>query len=334
MTDIFKRRFPTLVIGLMLISMVSNVQANYVDSPLYQPLVENSSEPICYEPFYCETIFCEPCNEWIISFDLLYWRALQNGLECGCRPEIKDKWDLGYRIGLEYDFTCPEWDISAYWTHFHNQSHHGNHDGDHAHWKLKFNTIDCLIGREFSNNSCYNYTPFFGIRAVLINEKLNAHFGNCVSRSSCGDNSGNDSSSFDLSDEQFVITDQHHKEKFWGIGPQIGIKADWKLGCNFSLYGSLGVGFLYGHFKVNVDDFESIPDPTDDGACHIERSVHACRAIADVSAGIQWAHCLCKNMEAIFKLGLEHHRYFNQNQIGGYGDLCLDGAIFSIGIKL
>lgn len=299
----------------MLISIV-NIHAECQD-------YENLSTYQVVSP--CEPVCCPPCDAWIISADLLYWRALQNGLECGCGPEIKDRWNLGYRIGLEYDFACTDWDIGAYWTHFQNSHHQGNNDRDHARWKIKYDTIDLVFGREFFNNSCVFFTPFIGLRGAFIDEKLQAHFGEC------GCDHKNFCDSFDSNES--TSTDQNHKEKFWGVGPLIGINAGWRLGCGFSLYGSLGVGFLYGHFKINVHDFQSIPDPTDDGNCCIQRSIHACQAIADASVGIQWEHCFCNNIEAILALGLEHHRYFNHNQIGGYGDLCLDGAVFSAGIK-
>lgn len=55
----------------------------------------------------------------------------------------------------------------------------------------------------------------------------------------------------------------------------------------------------------------------------------ACQAAVDAAVGLQWITCLCENKYLEFKLGLEHHRIFDYNQFGGYGDLCLDGATFS-----
>ena len=322
MSYLFKSNVITVL--LILVSVVGCVQADYEDSFTCEEIMING-------PVDCN--YCS--NEWIVSADFLYWRALQNGLECDCGPEIKDRWDFGYRIGLEYVFPCSDWDIAAYWTHLHNRTHQGDNDGDNAHWKLKYDAVDLLFGYECAKYSCLTYTPYIGLRGATIEEKLRADFDGC----DCYDNSSISKYNLSYNDNRScgstngcMTTEQNHKEKFWGIGPQLGINAWWNLGCGFSLNGNLGVGFLYGHFQVNVHDFQKIPYPTDNGKCCIRRNIHACQAFADFTVGLQWERYLCNNVGVILQFDLEHHRYFNQNHIGGYGDLCLDGITFSAGI--
>jgi hypothetical protein len=298
----------------MLLSIAGNIHADYRNSSSTDSstCISNACTP-CNDAPCCNSC----CDSWVLYGDLLYWRALQGGLECGCGPEIHHRWDLGYRIGLEYDPSCYGWDISAYWTHFHNHSHQGSDDEDFAHWKLEYDAIDIRFSYEISSVYCFSFTPFVGVRGVRIHEKLKAHFGGCDCET----------------DSEDISFDQDHKERFWGVGPEIGLEAKWPLRCGFSLYGELGVGLLYGRNKINVHDYETIPNPTDDGACCVDREIHACDTFADFAVGIQWEKCFCNDIKAIFKLGWEHHRFYNFNQIGGYGDLCLDGAILSAGIK-
>lgn len=340
MSYVFKRKFPFILVWVFLLlgSIIGRVDADYMNPGLSNCGYVSPCEPVCLES-------C--CDEWIVNADLLYWRALQNGLGADCGSEIKDHWDLGCRVGFEYDSASTCWDVIAFWTHLHNNSSRGSHDEDRSHWKFNYDTVDVLLGRDFNCNACFSYTPYIGLRGAWIDEKLKSEFGDCFCESdsscgsSCDSSSGRRSSSSGFSgfsgdySSSFGggFNEQHLKEKFWGVGPEIGIKADWKLGCDFSLYGNIGFGFLYGQFKVKTRFHQFFSDSSDCGSCHFSRHIRACQAIADAGIGIEWKRCLCNNMEAIVRLGFEHHRYFNQNHIGGYGDLCLDGVTLSGGIK-
>lgn len=269
----------------------------------------------------CCEVECEPNHHLTFSGDFLYWRALQNGLDdCFCGKGTKDEWNPGYRVGLEISPICEGLDIAAYWTHFQNNSNRNSSDDDDidsfSHWKLDYDTVDLLLGYKAKTND-YNYTPYVGLRGVMIDGKLHALFASCT----CADA---------ISDS---ITEQHHKEKFWAIGPKIGVKGDYTLGCNFGLYADVAVGILYGRFKLEANDFQTIPDPTDSGATCVHRHVDACQAVVDAAVGIQWKYSFCDSVEATVKLGLEHHRYFNQTHLGGYGDLCFDGGTLSVGLQ-
>jgi hypothetical protein len=276
--------------------------------------VDDRSENSC-----CE-VECKLYSHLTFSADLLYWRALQGGLDdCFCGQGIKTQWDPGLRLGLEISPLCEGMDIAAYWTYFDNKSNQGNRDDaidSFAHWRLNYETFDFLFGYKFNKND-FNYTPYAGLSVVYIDEKLNAIFSDCACTGVISDS----------------ITEQHHHERFRGIGPKFGVKGDYTIGCNFGLYADLGVGFLYGKFNIHANDFQTIPNPTDSGAFCSSRHINACQAVVDAAVGIQWKYSFCNSMEALVKLGLEHHRYFNQTRLGSYGDLCFDGATLSVGIQ-
>jgi len=46
------------------------------------------------------------------------------------------------------------------------------------------------------------------------------------------------------SDSVYSVKDD--KEHFWGIGPELGLEADWYMGWNWSLYASFDVVSYYG----------------------------------------------------------------------------------------
>lgn len=301
---------------------------------------------------------CAPawCGKGFFSADLLYWRAFEDGLD-DCFPvddydyisssygtilsRFKGKgedprfnWDAGFRLGTGYVFDSG-WDIGVYWTHFHSHaSKHYKQDSyafrneNEVHWNLNFEVVDLIVAHEFNSDSCFTWRPFAGLRGARIKQKLRTNsFSN-------GDSFEESSSAVaflsDYSSSNFATSSVHNKQRFLGIGPLIGLEADWSLGCNLSLYANASVAFLYGHFHVRSKESDQFVDGAD--FCQERRKLSACQTVLDAGVGIRWQTCLCGN-RAWLQLGLEHHSYFNQNRFGTYGDLCLDGANFSVGIE-
>jgi hypothetical protein len=263
--------------------------------------------------------FCRPCvDRFVLTGDLLYWNALQGGIECGCGPHIDHPWDLGYQVGITYDLVSMSGTVSAQFTSFETSTHQSGDDEQFADFHLNYYAVDLLWGYDFYQTACGSSSGFIGVRGIRTKEHLEGFFKSCECACVTPD------------EITFAID---HKEKFWGVGPEVGLSGEIELGCNFGLYGTLDVGLLYGEFKIKVEDFETIPDPTDSGACCLHRTIDSCQIFTDCALGIKWERCFCENKEVLFKLGLEHKRYFNHNQIGGYGDLCLSGVNFSAAVR-
>lgn len=305
---------------------------------------------------YCS---CAPAcyGKGFISADLLYWRAFEDGLdECvpnkvvdyissdgdiisrfkGKDEDLHFNWDAGFRLGTGYEFACG-WDIAAFWTHFH--SHSSRHQRDdyefrnehELRWKLDFEVVDLIGARKFDLGSCFTLSPFGGLRGARIEQKLHS---NSISRSDsyCESSSAifySNLNSSRYSSSNFPTFSSHSKQKFWGIGPLIGVEADWNLGCGLSLYANASVAFLYGHFHVRLNESDEFIDGAN--FCKIHRNLYACQTVLDAELGIRWQTCVYGGIVWL-QLGLEHHSYFNQNRFGDYGNLCLAGANFSAGI--
>jgi hypothetical protein len=128
---------------------------------------------------------------------------------------------------------------------------------------------------------------------------------------------------------QSLLSSAHSRQKFLGIGPLVGVEAEWNLKCGFSLYANAAVATLYGDFHIRSEESEEFTDGV--AFCQERRKLNACQTVVDAGLGVRWLTCLCGNI-AWLQLGLEHHSYFNQNRFDRYGDLSLDGANFSAGI--
>jgi hypothetical protein len=296
------------------------------------------------------------CVRGFISADFLYWRIHQGGFACGCVPgeinnfvneegnviskfrgDSKDphfKWNAGFRIGTGYEFVNQSWDIAAYWTHFHTHIH-DQHQPNQFRWKLDYEVIDVLLGRKFCLES-FTIRPFIGVRAAQIEQKVKSTFlvtyhtfFNTSSFSSFSSSSSENLTNSPISD--FLLAKENNKEKFRGVGPLIGIEADWYLGCGCRLYACASVSNLYGHFNISFNGFNTFLNGTN--TCDKNAHLHSCQISTDAVLGIRWQQCFCDNMQLMFQLALEHHRYFNHNHLGSYGDLCLDGISFSSGVS-
>lgn len=301
---------------------------------------------------------CEPecCGRGFFSADLLYLRAFEGGLD-DCFP-VEDfdyvtsdgsviskfrgkgedpqfNWDPGFRIGAGYEFGCGL-DVAVFWTHFHSKSSRNRGDSygygheRSIHWKLDFDVVDILVGRGFDVGSCFSLRPFGGLRGARIDQKLRTHFSdrNDVFVDSLSTYYDYDSPAYSYLTHENGKSKAHGKERFLGIGPVIGLEGDWNLGCGFSVYANISAAVLYGRFHVRSHESDKFDGGED--SCDVHRRLSACQGVVDAGLGIRWLTCFCSN-EVWFQLGLEHHSYFNQNRLGCYGDLCLDGANFSAG---
>ena len=256
-----------------------------------------------------------------ITGEFLYWRAFESGLD-NCVPrhvsdrttrnghvfsefkgkgrDLNFKWDPGYRIGANYEFASCEWDVAASWTHFHSSA---NGSG-HRKWNINLDVIDVTTGYEPDCGLCFDVRPFIGLRGAQIDQKLHVgHRGGSHKRL---------------------------KEEFEGLGPLLGLGFNWEIGCNFSLYVNVSAAWLYGNFHVKTFESDKLVDARN--VCRLSKHLDANIAAGDAEIGVRWQRCFCNTKQFYLQLGLEHHRYFNFNRIGCYGDLSFDGANVGLGI--
>lgn len=296
----------------------------------------------CYE-ICSPMIFEDECCQGgaFLSADLLYLRAYEGGLNCDCGPfVIKDnfdsqgrvdtnfkkknrhihyQWDPGFRIGAGYLFgTCDNWDLDIFWTCYNSttRKHHEFHGCNNLKWKINFNIVDGIIGRQFPFGPCFTLRAFIGLRGGWIEQKVRRNF-----KSFTFSPMGNETST----------TFRKDREKFFGLGPLVGIDGNYHLGCGFSLYLSVDAACLFGYFHNKFRHREILENSNT--FLHGRENLDAVTAAADAYFGIRWQKYFTESIQILFQLGLEHHQYFNFNQIGDYGDLSLDGGTFSVGLQ-
>lgn len=287
---------------------------------------------------YCHSDECRAKN-YTLSFDaeLLYWRPELCGLEnvfgnTSVATEVESgittrtiteshkkpnyQWSPGFRVGGDIGFNCL--DLELDWTHFNG--HAKFHDEpQHGHWKINYDVIDLTLGHSFAALPCFYVRPFIGVRGAIIHQKLKSNL-EAIFISSIG--------------ETRVFTNKDNKEDFWGIGPQIGIDANWYLGSNFSLYGNFEIMTYYGDVKGKNFNTDTFPQTVN--ARNI-RKKHCFNNIAtDAALGLRWdksLNCGKCDIQFMLKLGVEQHRIYNFSDLESQGNLSLDGGVFAAGIS-
>lgn len=288
--------------------------------------------PVCRLSQYCgpNCIPAPYCNEVNIWGELLYWKGSLCGLESAFgstkiatttipgftittvteSDELPDfKWRLGWRIGADYAFTC--FDLEAFWTHFDGRAnfHKNNERGL---WKLYYDTIDLIFGRRCPLTPCVYFKPFIGVRAARIKQLLKSHLHVVYTGS----------------DAHISFIDMKDREHFLGIGPELGIEANWYLKRNFTLFATFDIVTYYGERKGKNHDTDTFPTTI---VINNSKTRSRFNQIAtDAEIGIRWdkAWPVASEVLLTFKAVLEQHRIYDFSNLGSDGTLSIDGASF------
>lgn len=268
-------------------------------------------------------------NLWI-SADLLIWSASEDGFSCqygkttinttivNSRPttaisekdeDIDFRWRPGFRVGMGADWPCSGWDVGAYWTYIHliGRAHHHH---NRALWSMYYNTGDAVFGRKFWVGHCVNLKPFAGLRYAQISQRLLSSLQTNI---------------IAATGQSIVTTTMNDRQKFWGLGPELGLEANFYFSKNWSLYGNLSGAILYGHTTATFDDKDSFA--LTDNICNATSTSGSNQTVLDFGLGVRW-----EVKHFTFQAGLEDHNYFGFNHIACSGNLNLYGANVSAAV--
>src|SRR5581483_1145581 len=280
-------------------------------------------------------VFGEQCRFYPVHKDhywfgaeALFWTVSESGFGCEfgdvtiknrsvggvTTTSVKERdknidfdWDWGFRVGTGYDFFCNGWDVEVDWTWFHDKGHRRSNDS-HAHWWLHYNTVDAIFGRKFWVGSCVRLRPFTGLRYAGIRQHLRTHL---------------ETTFVTFAEDSLIKTRRKDIQKFWGVGPELGLQADCYFARGGSVYGSLTGAILFGHSKTKFKGNNSSTDIA--RLCSGGSSTGLSESVYDVDLGIRW-----EKRYMTVHAGLEYHHYSDFNQIGCCSDLNLYGVNFGL----
>ncbi len=168
------------------------------------------------------------------------------------------KFDPGFRIGLGLDLAHDAWDIMANYTWFHTGTHTTRDtfpevDGNStigasagyltpeattpvysggSDWRLKLDTIDVDLGRNYFISQYLALRPFFGAKAAWNRQQFDSYVDTSTS-STTG------------------LMYNYQQQTAFEIGIRTGFNTSWQFTRNWNIYGNAAFNLLSAHQKTH-----------------------------------------------------------------------------------
>lgn len=265
-----------------------------------------------------------------VSADALLWQLQEDGLSYAVETAatgfpvgaagIKQKYNWGFRIGLDWTLPHDNWDVALNWTHLISNRHHHHNSGDsdtagagnvlvktqgfanaatvgfttaNAKYHNRLDQICLNLGREFFISKWVTLRPFFGLRADWLRQRMHSSYSGIAATPTLNQST-------------------KQRNKWWGIGIESGLNTQWSFCGGFSLYGNAATAIEYGLQKLHLNEAGIVADT-------FSRSYHICRPVLDLQLGLGWDYNFCDDgFHFGLKLGWENHVYFNQSRFLSY----------------
>lgn len=262
-------------------------------------------------------------------------------------------WNSAFRVGAGFNLGKSKWFVDGSWVKFREETvntvtspnpdllftpneFYFPREGDflvstfsRGCWKLKFDSIDFSIGREFYLGNNFTIWPQMGLKSIWNKQNLDLDVRNVFVK-------------FDFLDELIPFATSGMvmaMGRFWGIGPTLDFSLKWDWFYNLGLSGKLKGGFLWGKYKDQVLDFqadidlsETIPvfPPFSFDAPSTFNIGSRIKPFVEMQIGLDWVHCF-QRRKAFTELfvGFEMQHYWKQNLVDFASYLNLKGLVVS-----
>ena len=299
----------------------------------------NAAKFCCFSPLFVDAaaLYWRPSAE---GFGYAVKSSSQTELEKGSKVlDPSFEWDFGFRLGFGYWVPHDHWELLLELTHFntHADTKRIAHGGVvffpswnipegapplfaeklKMHWRLHFALVDLVVEKRFFVGTWLQLKPRLGLQYGSIRQKFNLHYRE--------GNLPNGGSILEM------------KNKFSGVGPQLGLEGQWGLIPQLSLFSSLKASLLYGHFYLHQSQNPFLAGSKVLGMHEVYPSV---QPLAEWSIGLRWGKSYTGGLKRI-TLDLEWNQtqLFSQNQllrfvsaknrglyVPGNADLSLEGV--------
>lgn len=307
-----------------------------------------------------------PCYEYSIFADGLYWRAYEDGLDyviknnngavhidtCGQVERAEFDRTGGFRTGAGCYNKMRDMGAMAYWTRFHTRgsdalsetfpvvlfpvwtnpgSMLGTEQDASACVKLDLDMLDAQFYGKFSPTCAINVMPMLGVVYARINQIFNINSSGAQSTAPVA---------IVLDDDIDMCND------YWGVGPKMGLRSFWDIGCGLRAFGHFDFALLYGKFDIKQNEHVTFSDGVDP-TTFLQISCNRwamCRPRFDIMLGLAWQGEFRGGRQFDVQVGWEQLYFFGQNQLLRFfddvnaganmavnGDLALQGLTVRVG---
>ncbi|MGL5263997.1 MAG: Lpg1974 family pore-forming outer membrane protein [Candidatus Rhabdochlamydia sp.] len=287
-----------------------------------------------------------------VSADALFWQVQEDALTyaIGFSSDqdlgqsaalVKQKYNWGFRVGLDWTLPHDNWDIAATWTHLISNSRRNKtaatdlkipteggspqlfllvlqgindpiatgYAKASSRYHNRLDQVSLNIAREFFISKWVVLRPYFGLRSDWLHQRLRTNYSENVVVASAG---------VVVPNLSLNVTQTN---KWQGIGIESGFGTQLNFCGGFSIYGNIAAAIEYGLQKLHLSQTGFDFDPAEfDGPANsafngFGTKYHICRPILDLQLGLGWDYNFCDDRFHFgLKLGWENHVYFNQSR--------------------
>jgi hypothetical protein len=214
-------------------------------------------------------------NGWYLFADALYWHADIGSTDWAQvinstslldiqadNHSLNFKWDWGFRVGIGANIDHDMWDTNFYYTWFSTDNSDSagresssvidelvgvntrSYNNGSIKWDIRYSMFDWELGRWHYVSKNLALRPHVGVKGGWINQDINSKFSSPASVQ-----------------QQQLAVNIHDKfeNKFWGVGPSLGLNTMWVLGSagkimdhRFALFGDFSGALMYGHYDLSM----------------------------------------------------------------------------------
>lgn len=244
-----------------------------------------------------------------------------SGVDCSPLRYIDFKWDWGLKVGLGYNFQYDGWDsaLRCKWYETRSSSKTTVHvttsqsivplkgfptigstedillkaASARTRFKLKYNTIELELGREYYVSKYLSTHPHFGLKAGFFTLKQ-------LSRYVAGD----------IGCNLYTVADC---SKYWGCGLMMGWDNNFHMCNGFSLFTNFVASLIYGQFKGNHSEVYSTATNPRPKIC---TKYHSFIPELEMFLAVQYDRYFWDDMQHLrLRFGFEAEYWFHLNQM-------------------
>jgi len=275
-------------------------------------------------------------TNFFLTFEILYWHMKAGGTEYAYTSQVHPTtnlaipikgrakhndfgWDWGLKAGLGYHFPHNEWDIYARYTWYEeddtdqtSQHFPGRVIPDRiifaqpaekakSNFDADYQAVDLELARSYFMSSKLSVRPHLGVKSTWIDLDQIVTYSFPANTSHPG---------FDFKSKDY--------NRFWGVGPRLGLDSKWHLGYGFSFFGEVSTALLYGYFKVKRKEFYPAGIFSEEGGniYNIDNKFHLYVPFLSYYLGLCWeGYVNHKKQHITLNLGYETQYYWRINQM-------------------
>lgn len=257
-----------------------------------------------------------------------YWQAMQDNMELGVIIDgsvtparltlVNNNNDFhpGFKVSLGMSFDHDSWDSCVNYTWFRGSQHNatnldpatlattymiinwpqmdtsGSFNYAYQQWRLHMDLLDWELARSYYVGTHLTFRPFLAARAAWIRQ------GFLIAG---------------LNNSQPSYASLNDKFNSWGVGPRVGLYADWIFGKGFGLYGNAMADILFTQYTT-LSALLTVNGTS--VTYQIQKDLNCLRPHIEGEMGFTWGSYFDNNNWHIdLALGYGFQVFFDQNMV-------------------